>query len=230
MNNHVEGDAVASGVDELIAKLREDGGAAGRAEAERSHDDARAAASRILANATQDAHARRDKARNEAEGLRRAGEEALKTAVRDTVLTMKTGLMESFRADVQRLVSHELADTEMLRRMILEVAGRLRDSVGTDDAASVEVVLPANIVGLEELRRAPEALGKGALTEFVFGLTGEMLREGVTFTADDDVTAGVKVNVTDRNVTLDLTDKGIASLLLQHLQPRFRAILEGVVR
>jgi V/A-type H+-transporting ATPase subunit E len=38
------------------------------------------------------------------------------------------------------------------------------------------------------------------------------------------------VRVSERDVTLDLSDRAVAALLLQHLQPRFRAILEGVVR
>jgi len=32
------------------------------------------------------------------------------------------------------------------------------------------------------------------------------------------------------NITIDLTDEAIAALLLQHLQPRFRAVLEGIVK
>ena len=30
--------------------------------------------------------------------------------------------------------------------------------------------------------------------------------------------------------TIHLTDEAIAALLLEHLQPRFRAILEGIVK
>ena len=32
------------------------------------------------------------------------------------------------------------------------------------------------------------------------------------------------------NIKIDLTDEAIAALLLQHLQPRFRAVLEGIVK
>jgi len=34
----------------------------------------------------------------------------------------------------------------------------------------------------------------------------------------------------DKDISLDLTDEAIAALLLEHLQPRFRAILEGIVK
>lgn len=33
-----------------------------------------------------------------------------------------------------------------------------------------------------------------------------------------------------QEVEVDLTDQAIAKLLLRHLQPRFRALLEGVIR
>ena len=57
-----------------------------------------------------------------------------------------------------------------------------------------------------------------------------MLRAGVTFSAADDMTAGLRVRVQDKDVTFDLTEAAVAGLLLQHLQPRFRAILEGIVK
>ena len=221
---------VSSGVDELIERLRQEGVAAGRAEADRILADARAEARQILDKANDEAREHRETARREAEAFRVAGEEALKTAERDTVLSMKTGLMENFRADVRRLISRELTDPELLRKMILEVAGRVTERAGVTEDGAVEVILPATAVGLEDLRNDPEELERGRLTQFVFGLTGEMLREGVTFSRSDEVTAGIRVHVTEKDVTLDLTDEAVAELLLQHLQPRFRAILEGVVR
>ena len=33
----------------------------------------------------------------------------------------------------------------------------------------------------------------------------------------------------DEELQIDLTDQAIANLLLKHLQPRFRAVMEGLV-
>jgi V/A-type H+-transporting ATPase subunit E len=41
---------------------------------------------------------------------------------------------------------------------------------------------------------------------------------------------GIRIRLVDRDVEIDLTDASVAALLLQHLQPRFRAFLEGMVR
>lgn len=230
MAKRIEQQPLSSGVDALIDRLREEGVSAGRAEADTILSEARAQAKQILDKASTEAQARLESARKEADAYRSAGEEALKTAMRDTVLDMKSQLAHQFSADVERLVSHQLQDPEVLKRMILEVAGRTRDSAEIAEGDSLEVILPETVVGLQELRQHPEELREGTLTKFVFGLTGEMLRNGVTFTGSDDFASGLRVHVTEKEVTLDLTDAAVASLLLQHLQPRFRAILEGIVK
>lgn len=221
---------LSSGVDELIAKLRDEGVSAGRAEADSIVGDARAQAKKILDNANADARDRIEVARKESDAYRAAGEAALKTAMRDTVLDMKMALMERFSSDLKRLVSHQMQDPEVLKQMILEVAGRTRADGEVGDADELEVILPEEVVGLEELRVNPEELRKGRLTKFVLGLTGEMLREGVAFSASQDIAAGIQIQLKDKDITLDLTEKAVAALLLQHLQPRFRAILEGIVK
>jgi len=221
---------LSSGVDELIAKLRDEGVSAGRAEADSIVGDARAQAKKILDNANADARDRIEVARKESDAYRAAGEAALKTAMRDTVLDMKTALMERFSSDLKRLVSHQMQDPEVLKQMILEVAGRTRADGEVGDADELEVILPEEVVGLEELRVNPEELRKGRLTKFVLGLTGEMLREGVAFSGSQDIAAGIQIQLKDKDITLDLTEKAVAALLLQHLQPRFRAILEGIVK
>lgn len=221
---------LSSGVDALIARLREEGVSAGRGEADRILSDARTQAQQVLAKANAEAKDRVETARKESDAYRAAGEEALKTAMRDAVLTMKANLMDKFSSDVGRLVSRELENSEFLKQMILEVAGRATDGAGIGEEDELDFILPASIVGLEELRGNPEELQKGRLTNFALGLTGDMLREGVTFHASDDGASGIRVQVKDKNITLDLTDGAVAALLLQHLQPRFRAVLEGIVK
>jgi V/A-type H+-transporting ATPase subunit E len=220
----------SSGVDALIARLRDEGVAAGRSDAEKIIGDAKAQAKKILDKAQKEARERLDAAHKETESYKTAGEEALKTAIRDTVLDMRAALMERFTSDVKRLVTHEMEDPELIRQMILEVVGRARESAELEEGDEVELLLPEKVIGLEELRRNPAELKKGRVTGFVLGLTGEMLRGGVTFAAADDAKAGIRIHMVNKEMTLDLTDEAVADLLLQHLQPRFRAVFEGVVK
>lgn len=219
---------IAHGVDALIDKLRNDGVAAGQAEAEKLRAEAKAEAARIVAEAKREADELKKKARTETDNYRAAGEEALNTAMRDAVLTMKAGLTDRFKADVERLVTKEMSDPELLRQMILEVVGRAGE--GANLNGRVSVVLPARVATQEDIKQNADDIQSGKLTKYVLGLTAKMLRENVELHAADDVQEGIRVRAEDQGVVLDLTDKAVASLLMEHLQPRFRAVLEGVIR
>ncbi|WP_050602714.1 hypothetical protein [Ruegeria sp. 6PALISEP08] len=219
---------ISHGVDALIDKLRNDGVAAGQAEAEKLRDDAKAEAARILADAKREAEEFKKKARTESDNYRSAGEEALNTAMRDAVLTMKAGLTDRFKEDVERLVTKEMSDPELLKQMILEVVGRAGEGASLD--GKVQVILPAKVATQEDIKQNADDIQSGQLTKYVLGLTAKMLRENVELHVADNTQEGIRVRAEDQGVVLDLTDKAVASLLMEHLQPRFRAVLEGVIR
>ncbi|WP_254968068.1 hypothetical protein [Cyanobium sp. CH-040] len=219
---------VAAGVEALIARLRDQGVEAGRRQAEEIVAQAQADARHTLDQARQQAERIVADARRQAENLEQSGREALELALRDAVLALKTRLMERFRGEVRQLVGEEQQKQELLERMVLEVVGRVRDEA--DRAAQVEVLLPRRAVGLAELSQDPEELARGDLTEFVRLVAAGMLREGVSFAVAPDQAAGLRVRLVDREVVLDLSDRAVADVILEHLQPRFRALLEGVVK
>ncbi len=219
---------VSSGVEALIQRLRDEGVESGRAQAEKIVVDAETRAGWILKQAEEDAGRIRKQAREEAERLQRSGREALNAAARDALLTMKAQLNQRFAGEVRRLVGGETRKKELLEKMILEVVGQARQDA--DRAEAAQVLLPREVIGLEELSRHPEELEKGELTQFVRLINGKLLREGVTLGVAEEEDGGLRVQLTDEGVVLDLSDKAIAEVLLQHLQPRFRALLEGIVK
>lgn len=230
MSDKQEVQVISSGVDSLIARLRDEGVAEGKKKADKIVQDAEKKAIATLEAAESEVRERVEAAQKEADTFRNAGEEALRVAMRDLVLELKAGLMQHFSSEVQRLVREQIMDKEFLRRMILELVGRVRDSVEIEEGESVEVILPTEVVGLEDLRQRPEELTEGELSTFIFGVEGEVLREGVRFAPSNDPQAGVTVRLVDKDIKVDVTDKACAALLLDHLQPRFRAIMEGVVK
>ncbi len=223
-------DQVSQGVDELILKLRQEGVDAGAAEADKVLKASREQAKAILADAENQAKQKISDAKIKSDSLLNGGQEALKTAMRDMVLTLKSKLTDGFRTDVKRLVERELANPELLKTLILEIAGKLSVDADIESSANIEFILPENVVCLTDLRSTPEKMENSPLTELVFGLTRDMLLEGVSFTTSSDVTGGMSIKMEDRDLILDFTEQAVASMLLEHLQPRFRAILEGVVR
>jgi len=219
----------AAGIEALIARLRQEGVDEGRAEAERLVSEAQSRARKTLEDAEREAEETRAKARREAEQTRRTGEEALRAAMRDAVLELKGVLANRFAEDVRGTITSLTRDDDVLRRMILALAARTREDAGLDDAAKIDIVLPRAVVGLEDLRRRPEALREGTLTHFVASAAADMLRDGVSFSRAEDASDGVRVHLGEEGVSVDLTDRAVAEIILRHLNPRFRALLEGVV-
>lgn len=219
---------VASGVEELISRLREEGVEQGRSQSQQLISEAQTRADAILTDAQQEAAQILEKARKESDNLKASGRQALELAFRDSVLALKTQLMQRFTGEVRRLVGGELEKLELLEKMILEVAGRARPDV--DAAKDVELLLPRRVSGYAELSQNPEELEQGVLTHFIRLNTQQLLRDGVSFGVAKDQDGGLRLRLVDRGVVLDLSDGAIAEALLQHLQPRFRALLEGVVK
>jgi V/A-type H+-transporting ATPase subunit E len=211
------------GVQELIDKLREEGVAKGEAESEALVAAAREKAVGILDDAQKQADEITAKAREEAERTREAGEEALRLAARDAVLKLREAIGEDFERKVRRLVCHTLRDQEFLKKLILEIA---RKAMPEGTAGQVEVLLPDNVVTVEELAQKPEEAAEGTLSHFVLGMAGDIIRDGLSFNVGDDDTPGVRVRLVDEDVEIELTDETISALLMDHLTPRFRAIME----
>ena len=219
---------VSAGVQALIDRLKQQGIEAGKSEGSQVVDAAQAKAKAILEQARKQADEMVAKARTEVETLEKSGQEALTIAARDTILGLKSKLTQQFTGEVKRIVGEETQKEELLQRMILEVAGRVREQAS--DAEPAEILLPQRVMGLEELSRNPQELEQGTLTEFVRLIGRDMLREGIDFRVTKDNESGFKLHLVESEVVLDLSDKAISETLLEHLQPRFRALLEGMVR
>ncbi len=218
----------AYGVETLIERLRDEGVAEGRAEAEKIVSDAEARAEWLLEQAHEETETLRREARSEVERHKTAGEQALQMAARDALLSLKGALSDVFAREVERLVTDQMQSEALLKDLILAVAGRVREQA--QQAERLDVLLPRNAFGLEELRRDPDELARGELTGLVRKIIGDNLRAGVVFKMAADTGAGLKIHLVDEQITLDLSEKTVAALLLEHLQPRFRALLEGIVK
>ncbi|MEJ2456510.1 MAG: HrpE/YscL family type III secretion apparatus protein [Candidatus Thiodiazotropha sp.] len=220
----------SSGVEALIERLRDQGVADGRRQADELIAEARHEAEAIVAEAKYEAESILRQAREDAEMVQHAGEEALQTAMRDTVLKMKGHLSTRFSEEVRRLVAADMAQEAFLERLILEVAGRARRDAGLDRAEAIEILLPEDVVGLEELRRHPEKLREGSLSHFVLSVANGLLRDGVELRSSDRLEGGIRISLQGGEIQVDLTPDKVAEVLLEHLHPRFRAILEGTVK
>ncbi|MBZ9558404.1 MULTISPECIES: ATPase [unclassified Modicisalibacter] len=213
------------GVQTLLDTLREQGVEAGRQEAARLVEDAEQRADWLLAQAREEAERITREANAEAEQLREGGRQALTLAYRDLCLTARDTFSQQFASELQSLVREALDTPDVLARLLQAAATR---SAVPDDTEG-EALLPERVIGLAELRDDPQALHEGALPDLLVQVARAMLARGITLRGDPDVDAGVHFVLDDGRVHVDLSDQALAALLLRHLQPRFRALLEGVV-
>jgi len=215
----------SQGVESLIGRLRDEGIAQGRSQAEVIVAEAKNQAADIVAAARTEADNILLNARQEAGKEKAAGEDAIRLAMRDTLLSLEGDVVNVFRNRLRRLIKGTLADPEFLKRLILAIASKAVPPAGE----RVEVLVPAEIVSLEDLQRKPEEAKPGTLMAFVLTMGGGMLREGMSFGVADDNQAGIRVQFVDQDVRLDLTESAISDLMLKHMLPRFRALLRGAV-
>jgi V/A-type H+-transporting ATPase subunit E len=217
--------AESAGVESLIGRLRDEGITQGRVQAEALVTEAQQQAAELVAAAQRQAEAIVARAQEEAGKLRGAGEDAIRLAMRDTILALEGDLLKGFVDRLRRLVKGMLADPAFLQRLILEVAGRVAPAV----EQRAEVLLPAELVSLEDLQSTPEEATPGTLMHFVLSLGGGMLREGMRFGVSEDGEAGIRVRLEEEDVQIDVTESAVSQLLLRHMLPRFRALLRGAV-
>ncbi len=221
-------EATSSGVEALIERLRQQGVAAGRAARDEFIGEAEREGETIIKDAREKAAAIVEEAHQESERLQASGEDALRVAMRDTVLRMRETLRKRLEGQMRSLVAKQLVDEEFLRRLIVEVAGKARDDSQADQAEHVEVLLPPEVIGLEELQRRPEEL-ESKLSQFAQQIASATWRDGVIIDTLEPGSRGIRIRLKDEELELDLSDRAIADLLLEHLQPRFRAVMEGLV-
>ncbi len=218
---------IASGVDALIERLRDEGVDEGRSKAQRIISEAETRASWMVSQAREEAERIVSRAREEARRSQKGAEEAMLIAARDALLSVKAQLTQQFAGKVRRLVSETVSKEKILEQMVLELVGRSRHEVGED--GEVEVILPHDVVGVDDLRRNINDLKEGPLSNFILAETTDMVREGVSFGVSEEDEGGLRLKLNEGEIELDMTDQAVAELLLQHLQPRFRALLEGII-
>jgi len=216
----------SAGVEDLIGRLRDQGIAQGRGQAEALVAAAQKQAAEIVAAAKTEAEGVSARATEEAAKLKAAGEDAIRLAMRDAILALEGELTKHLTDRIHRLVKGTLDDPAFLQRLILEVAGRAAPAAA---GKAVELLLPVELISLDDLRRKPEEAKPGTLMHFVMSMGDGMLRDGVSLGVRDDGEAGIRVRVVDDDLQIDLTDTAITELLLLHMLPRFRALLRGAV-
>lgn len=216
------------GVQELIDRLREEGLAEGRREGESIVARAHQHAKEIVDQAHSEANEIRKKAHEEAEHYRQSAQDAVQLAARDTLLNLKSTLSRQFAQRIGELMEETFSEEDFLKQVILEIAGHALPE--EKRKSKMEIILPEDVVGLEELRRHPEKVKEGSLGQFMLATAANQFREGVSLKTSAKQKGGITIKLVEEKVSIDLSDDSITELLLEHLLPRFRALIEGSIQ
>ena len=207
----------SSGVKELIDRIRDEGVQSARDEANRIIADAKAQAARIVADAKAEAAATVKDARAAMEREQTATIEALRIAARDTGLELRSAILSAFEEHVRRLVTDVTTEGNVLRDMILVLAGRAaEDFINDKDAV---VLIPKRLE--DEVSAELEEF----LKESAVAFSADVLRKGVELIPSSQVQGGARVRLVDEDLEIDLSDEALSEMMLKLLLPRYRKIL-----
>jgi V/A-type H+-transporting ATPase subunit E len=211
----------SSGVQQLIARIRDEGVQAADAKAGQIVEEARQRAAKMIAQAEQEIEAMRTRAEKEVETQRHASLEAQRLALRDLILRARSQFVANFERHVRRLVSLEMRDQDLIRQLVLTIGGRVRERV---EGREVQMFLSEHVAAADE---ADATEVEERTKHMILGISNEMLREGVELLAASDEHGGIRIRLAGEELEIDITDEAISELLLRQLRPRFRAIIEG---
>jgi V/A-type H+/Na+-transporting ATPase subunit E len=206
----------SSGVEKLIERLRDEGVKAGEASASKAVEEAERQAAEILIKAQRAADEMLAEARQDLKREQIAAKEALNVALRDSVLDLKERLTARFKAQVRSLIEKELRGEDFLRQVIIAVAG----SAAPPADQAIEILFSAG----------GGPAGGQVMDSFILSVTKDVLRQGVEFTPTTAKKAGIRIAIRGTDLEIDLTEEALSDLILRHLTPRFRELMEGTRR
>ena len=192
---------------ELIDQIKKDGVASAEAEAAAILKAARDEADVILSKARADADQMVQDARAACKREAAAGEDAIRQAGRNLLLSFRESVVRELTALLQSSVSAVYSSDAFAELLTRAVEGWARQP----DAAGLQVVL--NQADLDRLQSTVLA-----------GLK-ERMGGGVTFRASDRFDGGFRVGVGDGGVYYDFSAEAVVDMLSAYLDPKVTALL-----
>ena len=192
----------------LIEKIKEDG----ILEAEKKTNQLVKEAEKRAQDITEEANKKKDDlikdAQNEAERLKAQSEEAIRQAVRDSLLMLKQNIITLFDNILVENVNKQM-DMSILQKSIIKLIENFRK----DDVLDIEILLGGN--DKKELEK-----------KLLEKLSSEM-RKGIIIKVSKDIKTGFRIGEKDKNYYYDFTDKAISDALKQYLNSKLLKIINN---
>ncbi|HJB18952.1 MAG TPA: hypothetical protein H9782_06810 [Candidatus Bariatricus faecipullorum] len=193
---------------ELIDQIKKDGVETAEAQAESILNSAKAEAEEIVARAQAQADKILLDAKNENDRIVKSGEEAIRQAGRNLLISFRDSVSRELSAIVRENVS-DVYSSDALSKIIVSA---VESWVAKPDADDLSVILNSN-----EL----EALEKNAIAEL-----NEKMRKGVTLKASDSFDGGFRIAEKDGQVYYDYSTEAVVEMLSNYLNPKVTEIMK----
>lgn len=193
---------------ELIDQIKKDGVAAAETEAASILQAAKAEAEAILSDARAEADKILLQARTENARLVKSGEDAIRQAGRNLLISFRESVARELTAIVRDNVTAVYSSDEFAQLILRAIEGW----AGRPDAGDLTVILnSADLARLEETLLAD--------------LKARMLN-GVTLKASDHFDGGFRIAVKDGGVYYDFSTEAVVDMLSNYLSPKVTALLK----
>lgn len=195
---------------ELVEKIKSEGIKNAEEQAEQIIGAAEKRASGIILKAEEDAKEIMTRAENAAANSERAGKEALKQAGRDLILNVQARIIDLFKAIVIKETGSALSEN-VLAELILMVLKNWTDK------------------GIDELQVLISGEQGKKLEDYLMSKLAADFKKGVEILPLPGSAAGFRISEKNGSAYYDFTDRGIAELLIEYLNPRIAGYINEAV-
>ncbi len=193
---------------ELIEQIKKEGVEAANAEAEAILNAAKAEAEKTIADAKAEAERLLLAAKAENERMTRSGEDAIRQAGRNLLISFRESVTRELRAIVGEQVAAVYSSDAFARIIVTAV----ENWAANPDAETLEVVL--NEADLQTLQAV-------LLAQFK-----EKARGGITLKANDNFDGVFRIAVKDDGAYYDFSADAVCDMLANYLSPQVTALLK----
>ena len=193
---------------ELIAQIKKDGVDAAENQASTIINDAKAQAEKILADAQAQAEKLLQNAKTENEKMVRSGEDAIRQAGRNLLISFRESVAKELRVITGDAVTAAYA-RENLAGMILSV---VENWTKNPECENLTVILNEQDLA--------------ALEETLVSALKEKMLQGVTLKASDSFDGGFRIAVADGSAYYDYSAEAVVDMLSGYLSPRVAQLLK----
>jgi V/A-type H+-transporting ATPase subunit E len=190
----------------IIEKIKQEG----VDEAEKKAADIVKEAENKAQNVLQDAGKQKEsilkKAEQDAQRLKDNGEEAVKQASRDVLLSLRERIVELFDKIIKKEIAGQLSG-DVIKDMVVKLA----DKFERGEQPDIEILLSDK--------------EKKDLEKEIFSALGKEVKKGLTIKTSSSIEHGFRIGEKDKHSYYDFTDEAIAEAFMTHLNPKIVEIL-----